>query len=384
VTGGTSEIVTSAQAAFVSRFDLGGDGPRIGIKDSIDIAGHPTRAASRALANSVPAKHHAAIVQALIAARWHIVGKTNMHELAYGVTGVNAWTGTPRNPRWPDRVPGGSSSGSAVAVAAGIADAAIGTDTGGSIRVPAACCGIIGLKPTFGRVSRDGVHPQATSLDCVGPLARTLPMIEQVMAVIDPTYRQMRAPSAVRLGYFSASAEPAIDAAVREYVKASAQSINTVSLPTFDVAFTAALTIIAAETWAAFGELLATDALGSDVRARLTAAREVTAASLTEHERTRARFIAEVDNVLEQVDVIALPTLPDYPLPLTAAGDAKRALRSTALVRQFNLSGHPALTLPLTTRDGLPAGLQLVGRRGGDAELCAAARHIHQEDFVCR
>jgi amidase len=218
----------------------------------------------------------------------------------------------------------------------------------------------------------------------VGPFARTLPLIDRVMAVIDPTYVPLPTPDAVRIGFLSTTAEPAVDAAVREFAAASRQPTDAVSLPSFDAAFTAALGIIAAETYAAFGALLATHALGADVRTRLLAARDVTVAALVEHERVRARFMAEVDAVLEQVDVIALPTLPDFPLPLTAAGDAQRALRSTALVRQFNLSGHPAVTLPCKTQSGLPAGLQLVGRRGGDAQLCAAARRIHVEEFVCR
>src|ERR1019366_8897632 len=142
-------------AAFVLRLELGGEGPRVAVKDSIDIAGYPTRAGSAAFAAAAPALHHAAVVQALLDRGCRIVGKTNMHELAYGVTGINRWSGTPRNPRYPDRIPGGSSSGSAVAVAAGAVaaaapsdpphvgppvDFALGTDTGGSIRIPAACC----------------------------------------------------------------------------------------------------------------------------------------------------------------------------------------------------------------------------------------------------
>src|SRR6266700_6590597 len=124
-------------AAFVLRMELGGDGPRVGVKDSIDIAGYPTRAGSAAMASAPPALRHAAVVQALLDRGCRIVGKTNMHELAYGVTGINRWSGTPRNPRYPDRIPGGSSSGSAVAVAAGAVAGAVGAVPGGAIAAAA-------------------------------------------------------------------------------------------------------------------------------------------------------------------------------------------------------------------------------------------------------
>jgi Asp-tRNA(Asn)/Glu-tRNA(Gln) amidotransferase A subunit family amidase len=124
------------------------------IKDTIDIAAYRTTAASGALANAPPAQRHATVVERVLAAGWCIVGKTNMHELAFGMTGINAFTGTPQNPQDATLIPGGSSSGSAAAVGLHLADAALGTDTGGSVRGPAACCGVIGFKPTFGRVSR--------------------------------------------------------------------------------------------------------------------------------------------------------------------------------------------------------------------------------------
>ncbi|KAB0648748.1 amidase, partial [Burkholderia territorii] len=154
---------------FIDTFTLGGPGPTIAIKDTIDIAGHPTRAASRALADTPPAEQHADVVRLLLDAGWQIAGKANMHELAFGMTGINDYTGTPVNPQDPTRIPGGSSSGSASLVGLGAVDAALGTDTGGSIRGPAACCGVVGMKPTFGRVSRRGVAPAVTTLDCVGP-----------------------------------------------------------------------------------------------------------------------------------------------------------------------------------------------------------------------
>jgi amidase len=366
----------SDEAVFVQTLDLGGDGLRLGIKDSIDIAGYPTRAGCAALAATPPADKHAAVVAALLEGGCRIVGKTNMHELAYGVTGINAWTGTPRNTRYPDRVPGGSSSGSAVAVAAKLVDFAIGTDTGGSVRVPAACCGVFGLKPTFGRISRAGVHPALSTLDCIGPFARDVDMIERAMSLMDASYKPQPTLAAARIGMLHVATDPAVEAAVATALYAAGMSVSTVSLPSFDAAFAAALTIIGAETWAAFGHLTASGGLGADVQSRLLDARGITPDALAAAEIVRVRFRAEVDAALECVDAIALPTLRDAPPALAAATDARAALRLTDLVRQFNLSGHPALTVPLETQRGLPAGLQLVGRLHADSMVCAVARHI--------
>jgi amidase len=301
-----------------------------------------------------------------------------MHELAYGVTGVNLRTGTPINPRYPDRVPGGSSSGSAVAVAAKLTDFAIGTDTGGSIRVPAACCGVYGLKPTYGRVSRQGVHPTTSTLDCVGPFARDLNMIERAMTLIDPSFRSEPLPRSVTLGVVKVQAAPAIGATLHAALAKADVTLLPLELPSFAAAFAAGLTIIGAEAWSAFQFLVDSPALGADVRARLLAARDISHEDLMAAETCRLRFRAEVDSALDRVDALALPTLPDVPLALTEAADAHGALRMTALVRPFNLSGHPALTLPYETDSGLPAGLQLVGRRNADAALCALARRVNQ------
>jgi amidase len=149
-----------------------------------------------------------------------------------------------------------------------------------------------------------------------------------------------------------------------------------VELPLFEEAFSAGLTIIGAETWAAFGHLIESPVLGADVRARLLAARDISGDALAAAETCRRTFRAAVDAALEGVDALALPTLPDVPLTLAAAMDARAALRMTGFVRPFNVSGHPALSLPLETDAGLPAGLQLVGRRNADASLCALARRL--------
>jgi amidase len=366
----------TADAVFVRRLDLGADGLSVGVKDSIDIAGYPTQAASATLADAPAALAHAAVVHSLLDGGCRIVGKTNMHELAYGVTGINRFTGTPMNPRYPTRVPGGSSSGSAVAVASGVVDFAIGTDTGGSIRIPAACCGVYGLKPTYGRVSRAGAHPANSSLDCIGPFARDSSMLERAMALIDPTFITQAPPLAARVGLVAVDADPAISAAVARSLRRAEFTVLSRQLPTLARAYTAALHLVAAETLEGFGHLLESDAMGADVRARLLAARELSAADLAAAESCRAQFRAEVDAALEGVDALALPTMPVFPPTLEAAGDARAALSMTALVRPFNLSGHPALTIPLEPRAPLPAALQLVGRWGADASLCALAHRI--------
>src|SRR5690242_11530787 len=158
---------------WIVRLDVPGDGPRLAVKDCIDVEGLPTTAGCQVVAEQAsPAIADAPVVAAARRAGARIVGKTNLTELCWSASGVNSWSGTPVNPLDPGRLPGGSSSGSAVAVAAGEADVALGTDTGGSVRLPAACCGVVGLKTTHGLVPLDGVWPLAPSLDTVGLLAR--------------------------------------------------------------------------------------------------------------------------------------------------------------------------------------------------------------------
>jgi amidase len=360
---------------FVETLELGGRGPSVAVKDSIDIAGLPTRMGSACLAASPPATQHAAVVRSLLAAGCRIVGKTNMHELAYGVTGINRTFGTPVNPRAPERVPGGSSSGSAVAVAAGLVDFALGNDTGGSIRIPAACCGVYGLKPSFGRVSRAGVLPGRSTLDCVGPIAREVAMIERAMTMIDGSFRPQETPRRGAVGWLELQPQLPLGAAVRAALSRTEVSVRGVALSSFGAAYGAALTLVGAETWEAFGHLSACAELGTDVRARLQAAGRISAAQVAAAESQRSEFRAELDAALTELDALALPTLPDVPLTLAEAVDPAAALGLSACVRQFNLSGHPAITLPLDV-EGLPAGLQLAGRMGEDEALCALARLI--------
>lgn len=368
----------SSHDALFKELDLGSGPTRVAVKDCIDIAGYPTSSGSAALAGAAPAASHAAIVEALLGAGCRIVGKANMHELAYGVTGINRWTGSPRNPRFPGLVPGGSSSGSAVAVAAGMVDFAIGTDTGGSIRTPACCCGVTGLKPTFGRVSRAGAWPRASTLDCIGPLARSVAAVEQAMAIIAPGYTpradaQLSA-AIVRPEGVDAPVQAAFEQALAWLTTKAGQA----RLPGLADAYAANLAIIGQEAFSAFGHLLASGRLGADVAARLAAAAAITPAQVAEAEAVRASFRAEVDAVLANFDVIVMPTMPCFPIPLPDSADAGAALRMTALVRPFNLSGHPAITISALATEGMPIGVQIIGRCGEDETVCAFARVVER------
>lgn len=364
-------------SALIRGFLLGGDGPTVVIKDTIDIAGMPTTGASRALAGAAPAQKHAQVVQSLLDARWKIVGKANMHELAFGMTGINDYTGTPVNPQDATRIPGGSSSGSASAVGLGLADAALGTDTGGSIRGPAACCGVTGLKPTFGRVSRQGVTPAESTLDCVGPFARDMRMIIEAMSVIAATFDKntaLKKVTACRIGVANVDAQAALLAAVARAPYRAGFISQAIELAGFAEAFQAGLAIINAETWAAFGHLVESGKLGADLEARLRAASSTTPDQVSAAESVRRSFTATVDRALDSVDVIVMPTLPALPITLDEARRGASVIAMSSLIRPFNLSGHPALSLPLPV-DGSPlkAGLQIVGRQGADELVCAVA-----------
>ncbi|OUY08525.1 amidase [Acinetobacter populi] len=359
-----------------------GEGPiKVMIKDSIHIAGFKTVAGSRALINSEIKKENAEIVDLILKSDCQIIGKTNLHELAYGITGINKFTGTAINPKYPELIPGGSSSGSAAAVAANLVDFSIGTDTGGSIRMPAACCGVFGLKPTFGRVSRKGVLPEQTSLDCVGPFANDMDHLVQAMQIIDPSFKEdvvnavaVKTPNLVML---DVSAEDEVWQVVKAFLKqAGFEHSPHVQIETFDEAYSAGMQIINYETWQAFGHLVASGDVAEDVAGRLLKASKTTSADVNAANLVREKFSQAIDQLLEQYDAIVMPTLPQIPPKIADAENTVAFLNMTALVRPFNLSGHPAVTIPLQTADGNPVGLQIVTRHDADEQLCAIATYL--------
>lgn len=336
-----------------------GPGLRVAVKDLIDMRGLPTTAGSAAV-QPVPAARDAACL-AGVRQSAVIVGRTVMHELAYGITGINHWQGTPTNPLGP-YVPGGSSSGAAVVVATGEADVALGSDTGGSVRIPAACCGVAGLKTTHGRVSLEGVWPLAPSLDTVGPLARDVAGLVTGMQLLEPGFT-LGSPG--RIGRFRPAAAAGVDAAL----DAALGSCPEVELPGWDTADRAALVLLDTEAYAAVGHLLATGLVGADVAARLTAAGQHSPERIAQAALIRDQWRVEILRALEDVDVIALPVLRDAPAPL----DEPARMSELRLTVPVNLAGLPAVAMPVPRRDGPPASLQLVGRPGSEETLLATA-----------
>lgn len=347
------------------------------VKDSIDIQGLQTISGSKSLENSPAAEQNAVVIDRILAADCQITAKTNLHELAFGITGINHAFGTALNPKYPMLIPGGSSSGSAAAVAAGLADFTLGTDTGGSIRMPAACCGVFGLKPTFGRVSREGVHPANSSLDCVGPFANSVQMIETAMQIIDPSFSPIKAlDQAPRLAMLNVQASDEVNACMTAYLEQAGLACEQVDIPSFDAAFHAGMQIINFENWQAYGALTATGLLGADVNARLLKASETTEQQVRDAKQIKTQFSQEVDALLEKYDALLLPTLPQIPPNVVDAENTVAFLNLTGLVRPFNLSGHPAISVPLETQDGLPVGLQIIANLNADEQLCAIAEFV--------
>jgi amidase len=364
---------------WITRFDppsaVGADGlVRVAVKDAIDMAGVITTAGCVAVRDrAVPARSDAVCLAGVRAAGAFIVGKTTLTELCVSPAGDNARFGTPVNPLAADRIPGGSSSGSAVSVASGEVDVGLGTDTGGSVRIPAACCGIVGLKTTWGRVPTAGVWPLAPSLDTVGPLARDVAGVAAGMRLIEPGWTIASPPARLigrlRIDGVDAAVEDLLDVAL----DAAGLSVRDVRLPGWHLVDGALDSIIVGELWRAHPTLLDAEGVGDFVNAGLHAGRAVSADRLAEAMAARIAWQAEVSAALREVDLLALPTLVALPPLVTDFG----GFPLTQLTAPFNLAGVPALSMPVPS-PGLPvpASLQLVGPMGGEDLLCATGLAI--------
>jgi aspartyl-tRNA(Asn)/glutamyl-tRNA(Gln) amidotransferase subunit A len=357
-------------------------GVPISIKDLLDIRGIPTTAASRVREGHVAERDAPAIVH-LRQAGAVFIGKTNLHEFAFGTTSEDSAFGPARNPHDPTRSPGGSSGGSAASVAAGMALATIGTDTGGSIRIPAAACGIVGLKPSLGEVSTDGVVPLSRTLDHVGPLAQSVTDAYLVYhALLGDAASKPPAPMpihglrlAVPRTYFCDLLDEDVRARFEdtlERLRAAGAHIDDIELHHAPDIAPVYLHIQLADASAYHATTLETmpERYTAPVRLRLEMGRYVLAEDYVRALAGRARLTREVDAALSQHDALILPTLP-IPAPTIGAntvqiGAAAEPVRNLMLrlTQLFNITGHPVLSMPCgQTGAGLPCAVQLVGGR---------------------
>jgi aspartyl-tRNA(Asn)/glutamyl-tRNA(Gln) amidotransferase subunit A len=353
-------------------------GVPVSIKDLIDVAGTPTSAASQVREGHV-ARTDAAAVATLRRAGAVIVGKTNLHEFAFGTTNEDSAFGPARNPRDPSRSPGGSSGGSAVSVAAGMALASVGTDTGGSIRIPSAACGLVGLKPRYGEIATDGVTPLSSRLDHVGPIALTASDVRALYNGLKGTTPDAPSPVSLRgltLGCLRRYFAERLEDQVRKAFDGALGRLRDAGVHVIDVGIDDAgrigetyVSIVLVEALRYHERTLATmaDRYTPAVRERLEAARGIDDEEFARALEERERLRAQVDAALGTCDALILPTLPIVAPRLGTdkvdLGGGPEPLR-TAMLRNtqlFNLTGHPAVAIPADQlRDGLPASVQLV------------------------
>jgi amidase len=366
---------------FITRLDTAGTGPRLAVKDIIDVAGVPTTAGSRAVERTAPpTSADAACLAGARSAGARIVGKTNLHELAMLPLGTNPWFGTPVNPLDPALIPGGSSSGSAAAVATGEADVALGSDTGGSVRIPAACCGITGLKTSYGRVPVDGVWPLAPSLDTVGPMAAAVDGLVTGMALLEPGFTAAATP-ARRIGRLRTTARPEIEQAVDQALKAAEFDVVTLDWDGFAAGTNIFTTIFLTEAWDSDHALAEAhpDGVGEDIRQTLSMT-DVFRPGLADARRQVAAWRQSLLDLFGQVELLALPTLPVFPprlADLTPDSLVNMIIEITQYTGLFNAAGTPCTAQPIpATGTQMPASLQLVGPPHGEELLLATARRV--------
>lgn len=360
------------------------------VKDIFDVAGYPTGCGNpkkRAESAKNPPTAHAAVVAALLDAGARFVGKTHTAELAFSLDGRNEHFGTPDNPAAPGRVPGGSSSGSAAAVAGGLVDIALGSDTGGSVRGPASLCGLIGLRISHDRVDIAGTMPLAPSLDTVGWFARSPEIYEKVGAVLlgedmpGPALRRMVvAEDAFALLAGEAEAEalkPAVARVAAHLYPAGSRAIAPAGLAAWAQLFR---TTQGFEAWRSHGAWIESRNPGmmAAVRGRFEAASQVLVEDYKAAQAKRETMRSQLGDIVGDDGVIVLPTLPTVALPVDADEVLFEEFRGQALqmLCMSGLSGFPQISLPLATVDGFPLGLSLLGPPGRDRALIELGRAI--------
>lgn len=388
-------VAAAASDAFRLRLDLRDEaaaGPLAGttfaVKDMFDLAGLVTGGGTPDwLATHAPARETAPCVVACLRAGARLIGVTIADEMAFSITGENAHYGTPLNPAAPDRVPGGSSSGSASVTASGLVDFALGTDTAGSIRVPASYCGIFGIRPTHGRISTQGVMPLSPSFDTVGWFARDGGLLERVGRVLlgdndacgQPIRRLLLLDDAFEL------LDPEVRAPLERAAEELAATLAPISRTTLSsegyadwlACFNA---LRPPEIWAIYGDWITRtqSRFSPQIAARFEAVKRAAHADTTAARRFRAAIQEKAAPMLGDGSAFLLPTVPSIaPLKGTPAA-ATQALRENTfrLTCISPLLGTPEVSLPLATADGCPIGLSLIGPRGGDASLLRAAAQL--------
>ena len=384
------------------------DGVPVAVKDEVDMVPYPTTVGTAFLGKS-PAKEDATSVARMRAAGALLIGKTNMHEIGINVTGLNPTHGTTRNPYNPDHFTGGSSSGSATAVAAGLVPVAIGADGGGSIRIPSSFCGVFGLKPTFGRVSEYGAAPLCWSVAHLGPIAGSATDTALAYAVMagpdlrDPNSLHQPLPSlqnwdqlnlnGLKLGVYKQwfqHADPEVVAACESMLKkfeSMGAEIREIIIPELELNRVSHTVTIVAEMVQAMSYTYAEHHKehGLDVRLNLALGRAFSSQDYLLAQRARTRIINNFTRALEQVDLIITPTtaIAAPAIPKDALPDGNSDLSTTIEIMRFatagNMTGLPAISFPVGyTKNGLPIGMQAMGRAWDEATLMRLAVNAEQ------
>ena len=373
------------------------DGTIVSIKDLFDVAGEVTRAGSKALAEEAkPAVADAPVVRRLRAGGAIIVAKTNMTEFAYSGIGANPHFGTPGNPADRKRVPGGSSSGAVVAAADGMCEISIGTDTGGSCRIPGALCGVVGYKPSRQRIPTDGAFPLSYSINSIGPIARSVEACAKADAVMagDSFVSLNPVPLAgLRIGVVQGSPLENLDETVGKRFADAIGRLRQAGAQIFEEKLpllgdmgqvNSKGGVQPAEAYTVHRDLLSrrADAIDPNVRVRLERASGVSAADYIDMVRERARLIRAMDARIADLDVLAMPTTPIVAptmAEVAAADDFARKnamlLRNTVIANFFDLC---AISLPMPRESGLPTGLMLIARNGSDHRLFRIAAAVER------